>query len=73
MTDIKVRNLRDDLSFGSVIEGVDWETIGDEAVRQRIREVFEDRGVIVFSDVEPSSKMQVALSNIFGPLKVQPS
>ena len=73
MADIKVRNLRGDLSFGSVVEGVDWETIGDEAVRQRIRDVFEARGVIVFSDVEPSSKMQVELSKIFGPLKDHPT
>jgi taurine dioxygenase len=73
MAGIKVRNLREDLSFGSVVEGVDWETIVDEAVRQQIRDVFEARGVIVFADVEPSSKMQVELSKIFGPLKDHPT
>jgi taurine dioxygenase len=73
MAGIKARNLRDDLSFGSVVEGVDLETIGDEAVRQQIRDLFEDRGVIVFSDVEPSSRMQVELSKIFGPLKDHPT
>ena len=73
MAGIKARNLRDDLSFGSVVEGVDLETIGDEAVRQQIRDLFQDRGVIVFSDVEPSSRMQVELSKIFGPLKDHPT
>lgn len=73
MAGIRVRNLRDDLSFGSVVEGVNWETIADEALRQQIRDVLEDRGVIVFSDVESSSKMQVELSEIFGPLKDHPT
>jgi taurine dioxygenase len=70
---IKVRNLRDDLSFGAHIEGVTWETLADEAVRAEINRVFEARGMIVFGDVEPTSKMQVELSKVFGPLKDHPT
>ena len=73
MADIKVRNLRDDLSFGAVVEGLDWSNIEDEALREQIRETFRQRGMIVFPDMEPSAKMQVAVSKIFGPLKDHPT
>jgi taurine dioxygenase len=70
---IKVRNLRDDLAFGARIAGVNWDTVADEGVRAEINRVFEDRGMIVFEDMEPSSKMQVELSKVFGPLKDHPT
>jgi taurine dioxygenase len=73
MASIKVRNLRDDLSFGSVIEGVDHATLLDETVRAQLNTVFEDRGVIVFQNVEQSPKMHVAISKVFGPLKDHPT
>jgi taurine dioxygenase len=72
MASITVRPLRDDLSFGARITGVTEDVLKDEAVRRQINEVFEDRGMIVFEDVEPSSRMHVALSNVFGPLKDHP-
>jgi taurine dioxygenase len=70
---ITVRNLRDDLNFGARIDGVTWETLADESVRAEIRRVFEARGMIVFENMEPSSKMQVELSKVFGPLKDHPT
>jgi taurine dioxygenase len=73
MSGIKIRNLRSDLPFGSVVEGVNWETLADEAVRAQLNTTFEDRGVIVFQGVEPTSKMQVELSKVFGPLKDHPT
>lgn len=73
MPNIEVSDLSNDLSFGSRIKGVNWATIADEAVRAEINRVFEARGVIVFEDVEPSSKMQVELSKVFGPLKDHPT
>ncbi len=73
MTGITVRNLQHDLSFGSEIDGVTWDNIDDEAIRQQIRDVFKERGMIVFRNMEPSAKMQVALSKIFGPLKDHPT
>jgi taurine dioxygenase len=48
------------------------ETLADEAVRRRINDVFEQRGMIVFEDVEQTGEMQVMLSNVFGPLKDHP-
>jgi taurine dioxygenase len=73
MTAITVRNLRDDLSFGAIVEGLDWSNIEDEATRQQIRDTFHQRGMIVFPNMEPSAKMQVAVSKIFGPLKDHPT
>lgn len=73
MTGITIRNLKDDLSFGSIIEGVNWDTLADEGVREQLRETFRDRGMIVFKDMEGTAKMQVALSKVFGPLKDHPT
>lgn len=73
MAGIKVRNLRDDLSFGSIVEGVNWEALADDAVRAELNAIFKDRGMIVFKGVEPTGQMQVALSKVFGPLKDHPT
>jgi taurine dioxygenase len=72
MAAIEVRPLQDDLPFGARITGVTRENLKDEQVRRQIGDVFEDRGMIVFEGIEPSSEMQVALSNVFGPLKDHP-
>lgn len=69
---ISVTPLQDDLPFGARINGVNWETLQDEAVRQQIRDTFEDRGVIVFEGVEQTGKMQVAISKVIGPMKDHP-
>ena len=73
MANIEIRNLQDDLNFGAEITGLGWDNIDDEAVRDQIRGVFKARGMIVFRDMEPSAKMQVAVSRIFGPLKDHPT
>lgn len=69
---IAVTPLREDLAFGCRINGVTEEGLKDEAVRQQIRDAFETHGMIVFEGVEPSNKMQVDLSLVFGPLKEHP-
>jgi len=72
MTKLNVRPLQDDLPFGARISGVTMANVEDPEVRAEINRVFEDRGMIVFEDMEPTAKMQVALSNVFGPLKDHP-
>ncbi len=72
MASIAVKTLREDLSFGSRISGVTEEVLKDAVVRKQINEVFEDRGLIIFEGVEPSSQMHMAISNVFGPLKDHP-
>ena len=73
MSKIKVRNLRDDLSFGSIVEGGTFETLADPEVRAELNALFEDRGMIVFKGVESSDEMHLAISTVFGPLKDHPT
>jgi taurine dioxygenase len=73
MARIKVRPLRDDLSFGAIVDGVNGDNVTDEAVRGELNAVFEDRGLIIFENVEQSPKMHVAVSKVFGPLKDHPT
>ncbi|WP_297494771.1 TauD/TfdA family dioxygenase [Acidocella sp.] len=73
MTAINVRDLSSDLSFGAIVDGVNYERLGDPAVRSQLNQIFEDRGLIVFENVEPSQKMHLAVSDVFGPLKEHPS
>jgi taurine dioxygenase len=70
---LKIEKLRDELTFGARIGGVNWDNIFDPGVRDEINRVFDDRGVIVFEDMEPTAKMHVELSKIFGPLKDHPT
>jgi taurine dioxygenase len=67
MTQLDIRLLTDELPFGARISGVTMANVGDEDVRQRLREVFEDRGMIIFEDIEQSEDMQFAVSEVFGP------
>lgn len=72
MAQIGVSELESGLPFGARIDGVTREALQDEAVRAEIVRVFEERGMIVFEGVEPTSDMQVLISNVFGPLKDHP-
>ena len=69
---LDVRPLADDLPFGARIVGLTREMTADEGIRSEINATFERDGLIVFEEVEPSNEMQLALSNVFGPLKEHP-
>jgi taurine dioxygenase len=73
MAGLRIRNLDEDYSWGSRVEGLDWSNIHDEGVRAELQALFRARGFIVFEGMEPSGKMQVALSEVFGPLKEHPT
>lgn len=73
MAQIKISNLADNLNFGARVDGLDWSNIEDEATRQSLRDTFVSHGMIVFKNMEPTAKMQVAVSKIFGPLKDHPT
>jgi alpha-ketoglutarate-dependent taurine dioxygenase len=72
LVSLNVRPLQADLPFGARISGVTRQTLQSDAVRQQIRDVFDDRGVIVFDGVEPTAEMQVLISEVIGPLKDHP-
>jgi taurine dioxygenase len=69
---IEISKLRDDLPFGCQIDGVTEKALESQAVRAEIVQAFEDHGLIVFNEVEPSNRVQVAISKVFGPLKEHP-
>lgn len=69
---INVKPLRSDLPFGARVEGVTCDSVTDPAVRQRLNDVFQERGMIVFENIEQSPMMQVMVSEVFGPLKDHP-
>jgi taurine dioxygenase len=72
MSSVHVSPLREDLTFGARISGVTLGLLEDEQVREQLRHVFDDRGMILFEDVEPDGKLQVAISEVFGQLKDHP-
>lgn len=73
MTTFNVRSIRDDDRFGARVAGVTREALGDDDVRAEINEAFDEYGLLIFEDVEPTPVMQVTVSNVFGPLKDHPS
>lgn len=72
MPEITVSPLKPGLPFGVRISGVDLAATQDPATRERINALFVENGVILFEGMEPSDELQVAVSNIFGPLKEHP-
>ncbi len=73
MAALRITDLSPEHNWGSRVSGVDWTNIADEEMRAQMRQLFIERGVIVFEDMEPTPKMQVELSKIFGPLKDHPT
>lgn len=69
ITPITVTPLSDDLPFGARIAGVTMDNVHDADVRGQINDVFTDRGMIIFEGMEPTNAMQIALSEVFGPLE----
>ncbi len=73
MTSIAVKPIQENLPYGVRIAGLTPGHLKDEGIRREINDLFEEKGIIVFEDVEPTSEMHVALSEVFGPLKDHPS
>lgn len=72
MSSIQIRPVQSDLGFGSRVSGINPTNIQDAGIRVELNNLFEERGVIVFDDIEQTSEMQVAVSTVFGPLKQHP-
>jgi taurine dioxygenase len=72
MAQLDISPLREGLTFGVRIKGITRQLTEDVPVRAVVNAAFERAGLIVFEEVEQSDAMQVALSNMFGPLKEHP-
>src|SRR5689334_7416534 len=66
---VRVSSLHDSLPYGARVLGITEATVQDEPTRRQLRAVFQDRGLIVFEDVEPSNDLQLAISGVFGSTK----
>ncbi|MEP6624128.1 MAG: TauD/TfdA family dioxygenase [Acidimicrobiia bacterium] len=73
MTRLTVEAIREDIGFGARVGGVTRDGLSDEGLRAEVRDLFERYGLVVFTDIEPTPRMQVALSTAIGPLKDHPS
>lgn len=73
MKGLKVTDIGPQWSWGSRVDGVTWDNINDEEMRAGLRKLFEQRGFLIFENIDPSPKMQVELSKVFGPLKDHPT
>ncbi len=73
MPALKITPLAPNIAFGNRVDGVTWDNINDEEMRAELRQLFTDRGVLVFENMDPSPKMQLEVSKIFGPLKDHPT
>src|SRR5579871_3933085 len=72
MAQLDISPLQDGLTFGARIKGITRQSTADAAIRAEVSAIFEQAGMILFENVEQTDEMQVALSNIFGPLKEHP-
>lgn len=72
MAQITVSPLKEGLPFGRRVGGVTLAATEDAAIRAQLKDLFVQHGVIVFEGMEPSDALQVAVSNVFGPLKEHP-
>ena len=67
-----IQSLSNDVGFGACVTGITSGALDDSANRARLKQLLDDRGVIVCRGVEQTAAMQVKLSEVFGPLKEHP-
>ncbi|TGD71063.1 TauD/TfdA family dioxygenase [Mangrovimicrobium sediminis] len=70
---LQVTALNDTLASGVRIEGLTMDLLQRAVVHEQINRLFQKHGLLVFTGVEPSSDIHLALSLVFGPLKEHPS
>ena len=65
---LDVESLAEGLPFGAMVTGLALRDLEDESVREQLRDLWIARGLILFRG-EDTTAMQVALSEVFGPLE----
>jgi alpha-ketoglutarate-dependent taurine dioxygenase len=59
--------------FGIRVRGISEEILKDDSVRQFLRNLLAENGLIVLEDIEPNHRLQVAVGGIFGTIKNYPA
>jgi taurine dioxygenase len=66
---LRVSPLCDGLPYGARVHGVTEAILQEERTHQQLRTLFQDRGLILFEEVEPRDGIQLAISRIYGRTK----
>jgi len=61
-----------DLSFGRRITGLTLDQLGEPEVRDELRRIWIEDGLVLFQEGDDSEEFQVELSQVFGPLELHP-
>lgn len=69
---LEVRPLGEGVPFGATVVGLRQAQLGDERIRQALRYLWVDKGVLLFRGGDSSPEMQMELSRVFGPLEPHP-
>jgi taurine dioxygenase len=72
MTHFETAPLADNLPFGAIVSGLEFEDLRDTETRRRLRDLWIREGVLVFRSIEGESA-HLELSRCFGKLMVHPS
>ena len=64
----EARPISPELSFGSLVTGLQMSDLEDPGGRDELRALWYERGVLVFRDGETSVEFHIRLSEVFGPL-----
>lgn len=59
-------------SFGVMVRGLTFAELDKPGIRTYLRDLWIDKGVIVFRDTDGTPELQVALSKVFGELELHP-
>lgn len=66
------RELKPGLGFGRRIAGLRLADLDDPAIREELRRIWIQDGLVVFTDTDGSAEFHVALSRVFGDLEQHP-
>jgi taurine dioxygenase len=69
---LDVRPLGDGVPFGATVVGLTCDRLSDERIRRSLRDLWIDKGVLLFRGGESSPEIQLALSRCFGALEPHP-
>jgi taurine dioxygenase len=64
---MKIENLKG-RSFGCIVSGLLEGDLGDASLRARLRQLWIERGLLIFRDGDSHPAFHVGLSRVFGEL-----
>lgn len=67
-----VEPLSPELAFGKIVRGLTSRDIARDEVREALRRLWIEDGLVLFRDGEVSEQFQLDLSRVFGPLESHP-